>query len=142
MRMCEPFPDYLLCDTLWDFKGQDTYSSQAAFEVAVLRHHQEAGEWAPDIRPEEHWQPAAVILESPRVIVRYFYDSIGEEQIWQEVELVSDNGESFTAGELLYKLHNAAIRHMSCSGHHWFEGFELETATESRVPVYSLRLGS
>lgn len=140
--MTVPFPEYILCDTLWDFHEQYTFSSQAAFEEAVLRHHQEAEEYAPDIKPEECWQPTDVVLRSPRVVISYFSDPPGEGEVEHEAEFVSNNGESFTAGELLYKLHNAAVEQLRDSGHRWFEGFELDSIGEQGVPVYRLRLGS
>jgi hypothetical protein len=142
MPMREPFPKYVLCDTLWDFDGQPAYASQAAFEHAVFRHHQEAQQYAPEVSPEENWQPSAVAVQSGRVVVRYLSDPPSGEEVWHEVELPSSDGASFTSAELLYKLHNTAIERLCDNGHHWFEGFELEAVTDTGIPVYLLRLGS
>jgi len=135
------YPADILRDTLWDFHDQRVYLSQAAFEEAVQQYHLEAQTYAPEIRPEECWQPTAIVLKSPIVEIRYFSEPLGEE-VWHEVELVSDNGKWFTAGELLYKLHNAAVERLKGNSHRWFEGFELESVTDSGVPVYILVLGS
>jgi len=140
--MGQPFPEFVLADTLWDFARQGEYESRSSFEEAVRRYHAETHEYAPDIRPEENWQPAAVVLLSPRVVVRYFSDSGIDDELWHEIELVSDDEAGFEAGELLFKLHNAAIGQLRYNAHRWFEGLELATITEEGVPVYSLRLGS
>lgn len=139
--MSPEFPTDILRSALWDFYRQSVYSSQTAFEEAVCQHHRDAQEYAPEIRPEECWQPTAVVLKSPTVLIRFFSEPSGEE-MWHEVELASDNGKWFTAGELLYKLHNRAIERITHNSHRWFEGFELESVGDSGIPVYSLVLGS
>jgi hypothetical protein len=140
--MDDPLPNYVLCDTLWDFLDQDVYSSRALFEEAVRQYHLQIQKHAPDIHPEECWQPNAVVLRSPRVLIRYLSDSGIDEELWHEVELLSDNDKWFTAGELLFKLHNAAIAILRHNAHRWFEGLELSAITKEGVPRYSLRLGS
>jgi hypothetical protein len=140
--MTDPFPELVLADTLWDFAGQAEYASRPAFEEAVGRYHAGVQEYAPEIRPEENWQPGAIVLRAPRVIVHYFSDSGIDEESWHEVELVSDDTVGFRGGELLFKLHNAAIGQLRNNAHRWFEGLELSAITAEGAPVYDLRLGS
>jgi hypothetical protein len=138
----ESFPATILRGTLWDFAEQDLYSSRASFEDAVRQYHDRVLALAPDIPTEERWQPTAVVLRSPRVIIRLISDSGIDDRLWHEVELASDNSESFTGGELLFKLHNAAIGILRYNAHRWFERLDLSGMTSEGVPLYSLRLGS
>jgi hypothetical protein len=45
-------------------------------------------------------------------------------------------------GELLDKLHNAAVARLRDNHHQWFEGFELSAITEKGAPMCALLLGS
>jgi hypothetical protein len=138
----EAFPEHLLDETLWDFAGQPAFPSRTEFVAAVLLHHREAQEYAPDIRPEESWRPDHIALRCPRIVVRYYCDPPGEKPSWRETELASDDGSSFTDGELLYKLHNAIIEEVRDNGHRWFEGLEFEGLARAGIPVYRLIPGS
>jgi hypothetical protein len=140
--MDDPLPDLVLADTLWDFFRQEEYASQAAFEAAVHRYHLELQEGSPEIVPEEHWQPRAVVLRVPCVIIEFEAEATDGAADVCEVTLTSNDGRSFTAGELLFKLHNAAVARLRNNHHRWFEGFELSAITEDNVPVFALRLGS
>lgn len=115
--MAEAFPQYVLCDTLWDFAAQGPYRSREVFDAAVHSHHLEA-----EVSPEECWQPAALAMPSCRAVIRYFSDPPGEGELCHEVELSCDGVAGFTAGELLYKLHNAVIERVRGNWRHWFEG--------------------
>src|SRR5262249_24287498 len=136
------FPRLLVEETLWDFAGQPVFYSRAEFEAAIYRHLREIEEYAPEIRAEEHWRPKDIILNSSCVLVRYCYDAPGGELAWDNVQLSSDNGSSFSAGELLYKLHNAIIGNVRDSGHRYFEGLGFEEIVAGNVPVYCMILGS
>jgi hypothetical protein len=140
--MDEPIPDLVLADTLWDFANQEDYSSRKEFIDAVRRYHVQVQEYAPDINPAECWQPSAMVLSVQRVIVRFVSEPLNGPEEDCEVELLSDDGQAFTASELLYKLHNRAIGRLRDNHHRWFEGLELCAITEEGVPVYTLRLGS
>jgi hypothetical protein len=60
-----------------------------------------------------------------------------------EVELSADNGEAFTAEELLFKVHNAFVADLRGGDHVFFEGFTLsEHQEKGRPPLYNLDLGS
>ncbi|MEO2281031.1 hypothetical protein [Pseudoalteromonas pernae] len=66
----------------------------------------------------------------------------GESQIDKTVEIHSDNGISFTALEVLYKLHNSIVLDLDEIDHHFFEG--LIPLKESRVdsPKFKIWQGS
>ncbi len=135
------FAAYLLDGVQWDFLGEVPYASESEFEEAVGRcHQQELGH--PEPGEEEVWQPEAIVLHSPRIGIDYYTDPIGEPGAYHYVELLSDEGQWFSAGHLLFKLHNATIGRLTDSGHHWFEGLVLERVTEAGVPVYSMIPGS
>jgi hypothetical protein len=138
--MEDALPDVVLADTLWDFAHQQAYPSQATFEEAVRCYHVEVQEYAPKVAPDEAWQPHAVVLKVPCVIIEFQSEAPVAETC--EVTLTSNDRREFTAGELLFKLHNAAIERLRDNHHRWFEGLELSAITEENVPVYTLRLGS
>ncbi len=140
--MGEFIPDLVLADTLWDFAGQQAFESRAEFVEAVRRYHAVIQDYAPDISAEECWRPDEVVLGVPRVVVQFLSETPGRIEEDCEVELISDSGEAFTAGELLHKLHNAAVGRLRENHHRWFEGFQLSGITAEGVPVYNLRLGS
>jgi hypothetical protein len=134
------YPESLLSDTLWSFHGQRPYASLPAFVAAVRQHHISIQDYAPDIEPDESWQPDEMALRSPRAIIRYFWD-VGPEQVWAETEIAAD-GMAFSSGELFYKLHNAVVDRLCNSGHCEFEGLEYEGNADSGVPIYEMVLGS
>ena len=64
----------------------------------------------------------------------------GEEPL---LDFSADNGESFTAGELLFKLHHAIAGRFDLGDHVFFEGLMLERSPEEGgTPVYEMYLGS
>jgi hypothetical protein len=90
----------------------------------------------------EVWRPEDVVLHSARVRVSpdvawYLTDD------HPTVEFAADNGESFTAGELLFKVHNAFVGDLRRMDHKYFEGFTLdEDQGPGEPPLYNLDLGS
>ncbi|OWK39197.1 hypothetical protein FRUB_06279 [Fimbriiglobus ruber] len=67
----------------------------------------------------------------------------GKEQIEPVIMLEANNGESFTTGELLFKLHNALVEQLRKIDHHFFEGLSLAGwQPGGLMPLYQLRLGS
>src|SRR5262249_42738313 len=126
-----PFPPELLWGVSWTFRGPP-YADRAAFEEAVAEF--QGG--------DEDWRPEEVVLRCPRVRVSpdvawYLTDE------HPTVEFAADNGESFTAGELLWKVHNAFIVHLRQMDHQYFEGFSLSGHQQPCTPpLYDLDLGS
>src|SRR3954452_456966 len=93
------YPATLLQDVWWTFRGS-TFADQTAFAAAVQQ--------AQDPEYVDVWRPGEVVLHAPRVRVSpdiHWYLS----DVEPVAELTADNGESFTASELLYKIHNSFV---------------------------------
>jgi hypothetical protein len=126
-------------DIYWSFTGP-TFRSRSRFEEAVRRYHRELGH-------EDNWRPEELVLPCPRVRVRPdFWDDLDpEEAEGLIVELSADDGAGFTAGELLFKVHNAFMRRFAeaAGDYTFFEGFHLAKApTGDNPPLYDICLGS
>lgn len=127
-------PTSIMRDILWSFMG-DPMEDRDAFSEAVRQYHL-------NIRDEDVWEPDQVVLQCPEMRLQYRY--------WEEAEekeglltIQSDNGMSFTAVELLHKVHNAVVEQLREIDHHFFEGFSLlEQRTEGQSPLYRLSQGS
>jgi hypothetical protein len=134
----EPYPEHLLRGIRWDFAGQGAYNDRVAFEEAVHRHHE--AEADPGGRAEP-WRPGEVVLRWPRVLIGYDLLPAGEDEEEDQLADLSAHGEVFTAGELLFKLHNAVVEHLRDREQHQFEGLTFFMATEEGDPMYLLRQG-
>lgn len=128
------YPRELLDDVAWSFTGPPL-ASREAFVQAVADYYKEL-EWEPEWRPDE------VVLQAPRVRVTVeYWDDPGE----LEADLTADGEEGFTAGELLFKIHNAFAAQLSQGDHHFFEGLALvkaRGANPNEPPVYEVMTGS
>lgn len=124
----EPYPSELLRDVLWVFRGKP-FADRAAFDGAVAAAQSADGAWRPD----------EVVLRAGRVRVREdWYLSKGF-----TAELDADDGRSFTAGELLFKVHNCFVFKLRRLDHKYFEGLTLDKDQEpAGPPLYELNLGS
>ncbi len=126
-------PERLMKKVYWSFIG-DQFGDRAEFDRRVNQYQMDiAG---------SPWLPEEAVLHSPRIRVTYMCWQ-GDEQIEPVVEFASDNGDSFTAGELLYKLHNATVEQLREIDHHFFEGLDLHSSQQTgQTPLYVLRQGS
>ncbi len=147
----DAWPQELLRKADWRFWKEQTYDNRSDFNEAVRR-------WHARLKEDQRfgWHPDEVALSAPRVRVEYFgvipeleesddFDGYedGEDYAALVADLVSDNGRDFTAGELLYKLHNAAVRHLDSVDHCYMEGLRLKGEDPSSdVPVYQMIQGS
>jgi len=66
------------------------------------------GQYQIAIRKRGSWRGAELIIPAPRIAIQYTCWQ-GDEQIEPVITLFADNGESFTSGEILFKLHNAVF---------------------------------
>jgi hypothetical protein len=136
-------PEDVMSGVLWSF-NETRYADRAEFDAAVRKYHI-------DIREEDTWEPDEIVLVCPRVRITcdcYWEDDEGE----RVLELTSDNGTSFTAGELLFKVHHGLLEphkvgnsvvHSELGDHHFFEGLSLEgQPAEGETPRYEIDLGS
>jgi hypothetical protein len=92
------------------------------------------------------WIPDETVLAFPRLTVQYFYrDDEENDEIEEDFDLTADNNTGFTAGELLFKIHNQVIENLESEDHHFFEGLTLweeETGDDTGAPRYLLNQGS
>jgi uncharacterized protein (TIGR02996 family) len=129
-------PQRLLDGIYWSFIGEP-FATRADFDAAV-------GQSQVAIIEENNWNSGEIVLAHPRVWVRYMCWESGEQR-YPVLDLTSDNGEFFTAGELLFKIHNAVVRQLRKIDHHFFEGLVREQGKESvgdEPPRYRMRQGS
>lgn len=123
-----------LRDVCWSFVGAP-FADRAEFDAAVRQYQIR-------IRKRDSWRPDAVALPAGQVAIRYRCWQ-GDEQLETVVVLAADDGAAFTAGELLFKVHNAVVERLRDLDHHFFEGLVLDGwMPETGVPRYTLRQGS
>jgi hypothetical protein len=127
-----PLPPTLMQGVEWLFRGP-TFADRAAFEAAVTEFQNE--EWGSD------WRPGEVVLRAARVRVTPDADwFVGDDAV---VDLTADDGRAFTAGELLFKVHNTFVAGLRETNHQFFEGFTLSAGEGAGwPPLYTLELGS
>jgi hypothetical protein len=127
-------PERVMGEVLWSFNSAP-FADRAAFDARV-RQYQIM------IRKEDTWQPGRVVLPCGRIRLGYTCRQ-GGEQVFPVVELTSDDGTSFTAGELLFKVHNAVVEQVREIDHRYFEGLSLTgRPAPGEVPLYHLLQGS
>jgi hypothetical protein len=127
-------PERVLNGVCRSFIGSP-FSSRAVFDSKVRQYQI-------DICKKDTWRPDQVVIPCPciRVVYRCWER---DEQIEPVIELASENGESFTAGDLLFQLHNAVVEHLREIDHHFLEGLVLHSRqVDGKPPLYVLRQGS
>jgi hypothetical protein len=86
------------------------------------------------------------ILQTDKVAIQYeYWDKSIEDIIEPDFLLTANNGEFFTADELLFKIHNYVHEKLKEDDHHFFEGLELwtgENPNYPHIPLYFLQQGS
>jgi hypothetical protein len=128
-------PSRIMSDILWAFHGQ-TFKTQKEFEEAVRDYHVRI------VKSDERWRPSEIALERGKVSVQY-HCWRKDEDVEPTVSLESDNGTSFTHGELLFKIHNAVVDDLKFMDHSFFEGLSLhKQPARGAAPLYFLSLGS
>jgi hypothetical protein len=127
-------PEQVLHGLCWSFRGGE-YTDRAAFDKEVKQHQI-------DILERDTWFPDEVVIPCHQIRVVYTYWQ-GEEHLDGVVELTSDGVEGFSAGELLFKLHNAVVGPLRENDHCFFEGLSLYFhQTPVKAPLYILHQGS
>lgn len=126
--MSKEFPKDLLGDVYWSFGGK-VFETEAEFNKEIRQYQI-------DIKKKDDWQPEKIVLKSPLVKVIYEYWEEDDEVV-KTVEISADNGEYFSAGELLFKIHNLVTENLRGMDHCFFEGLSL-----NKPPTYWLSLGS
>jgi hypothetical protein len=128
-------PRELMREVLWTFIGP-RIERLDVFCAEVRQYHLDIA------HTDEAWRPDEVVLARPRVQVLYRCWR-GQRQVEPVVKIAAQDGVRFTAGELLWRVHNAVRHDLHDMDRHFFEGFTyLEPGTPGDGPVYSIRLGS
>ena len=129
------FPCEILNETLWSFVD-GPFEDQSAFSEEVRQYQI-------DITGEDEWKPELIVIPVPRIQIAYEYWNEDGGQIEDVFELDSQNGNAFTALDLLFQLHNAVVEKVCDDDHHFFEGLTLDAeARTGDIPRYLLNLGS
>lgn len=134
------YPRELLKDVCWCF-SRPKFRSRARFEQACRRYYRQLG-W------DFNWRPEELVLPCPRVRVRpNFWDDYvpPEEEERFITELTADNSSGFTAGELLFKVHNVFLQRWEedAGDYVYFEGLSLvKPAAGGSPPLYDIDIGS
>ena len=98
--MAVELPLKVMRDVLWSFIGPP-FASREEFDTEV-------GQYQIAIRKRGSWRGDKDIIPAPRIAIQYTCWQ-GDEQIEPVITLFADNGESFTSGEIVFKLHNAVF---------------------------------
>ncbi len=136
------YPEILFKDIYWTF-WEPSYNNQDDFQEAFKTYHKSIGYKGK--YPPIKWNE--VCITASKVILQYviFPSNDNEEIAEPQVELLADNGTSFTPKELLFKMHNSLREKLENEDHHFFEGLTFSTDQDPNYkgfPVYFVDLGS
>ena len=124
----------VLEDVCWSFSGAK-FADRSTFESELV-------EYQKDIREIDAWDPSELVILAPKIRVQYMCWE-GDDQIEPIITLTAENGIAFSAGELMFVLHNAVVEQLNEIDHHFFEGLLLSREKEDgKPPLYSLQQGS
>ncbi|MDR2144967.1 MAG: hypothetical protein LBE91_00705 [Tannerella sp.] len=130
------YPKELMTNVYWGFYG-GKYESLTKFVQAVNEYHRKLG---------KEWNPDETVLACTKITVQYsFWDEEEEEEMEEDFNLIADSYSGFSAGDLLYKIHNQVVEKLEDDDHHFFEGLTLwegENYNDPNVPLYFLNQGS
>jgi hypothetical protein len=133
------YPKELLKDIYWAFSNGQ-YANQNEFETAIKTYHKEIVGGGLPVNLN------TVLFESPKLVIQYdMYNE--EEEDYDELQelLVAENGNNFTAGELLYKIHKHIGSKLEDDDNCYFEGLLFATIEDPDypdIPVYFLITGT
>lgn len=129
------YPQEIMPNVYWGFYG-GKYRTLEAFVEEVKRYNEDFG-----IR----WNPDETVFEGAALTVQFAYwDEEDDEETEEDFDLHADKG-AFTAGELLFKIHNHVVEKLEDDDRHFFEGLTLwegEDYANSKTPLYFLNQGS
>ena len=128
------YPKELMTGIYWGFWG-GKYNSQEEFVHSVTAYNKELG--------LKKWNANDTVLASSKATILYSYwDYDIDEEVEEVIELEADNETGFTAGELLYKVHNQVVEKLENESHHIFEGFLLgQNESTLNQPFYFIKQG-
>ena len=123
------YPEELMTNVYWGFYG-NKFNSLEKFTQEVISYNNEC---------ENEWIPTEIVLDCPVVTIQYSHWKNEEEIVEDYVDLAADNQSNFTAGELLYKIHNQVVDVLKEENHQFFEGLTLlkeEKGKKTNPPTY------
>jgi len=129
-QFSENFPDFLM-DEYPFLLGTFDFNTYAAFENDMKDRY---GAFGMDLDQ--------IVFNHPRIKIEYFYSQYGRTTDSAGFVLHADNKESFTAGELIYKINHHTYANLKDNEHIFFEGLEYLSIDEDGVPVYCIAQGS
>ena len=121
-------------NVLWSFYG-GKYETEEKFTKALVEYNLKINKM--------EWNPNEIVVENKQVIISYAYETANNENVCEEIRL-SAAGNAFTAGELLFKIHNQVVENLEILDYHFFEGL-IDNGTHEKyphIPFYYLNLGS
>jgi hypothetical protein len=134
------FPKQIMPDVIWVFDGKP-FASEAECTAAITEYHDDIYK-----RMKKRgiaWDPRELVLKSPRVKIRHErWDDDEEGDAETVIELSASNPAGFTAGELMFKMHNAVVEYLRDMDHKYYEGLVLDDDAAGSVPLYEIMLGS
>jgi hypothetical protein len=139
--MNKNLPERIMGDIYWTFAKDVQYPNVASFVEDVRKYYDALSQ-------DEYYDFDQVVLNIPTVQIQYLYNEFDEEEDdYVEIEPIvtfqSANKKHFTAGELLFNIHNEVASKMADTPAHFFEGFLLyEESADKAVPLYFLTCGS
>jgi hypothetical protein len=125
---------FMMENILWSFTGGKR-GTQEQFVEELVRYNLETD--GREIDPDE------IVETGQEIIITFAYEEDGEQKDG-EFRLTADCGNGFTAGELLYKIHNRVVEHLEVLDYHLFRGLP-DNGTHDEypgIPFYYLNLGS
>ena len=117
------YPKQLMSEVYWGFYG-GRYNSREEFIQEVTEYNKELN---------KEWNPNETVLNCPNVTIQYSYWNNDKNNIEEiDFDLGADNPSGFTAGELLYKIHNQVVNILEDDDFRFFEGLTLWKRKRSR----------
>jgi hypothetical protein len=135
-----PFPKEIMPDVIWVFDGKP-FATESDCTAAVTGYHEDI--YKRMNKRGVAWDPQKLVLKSTRVKIRHErWDDDEEGEGESVIELSTRNSTGFTAGELMFKMHNAVVEYLRDMDHKFYEGLELDEDASGDIPLYEIMLGS
>ena len=140
-------------DTARFFNSKNTETTKAEAN-ADQKQILEGVNWSFVGQPFEHFNEFETCLIKDRIQlsnevvlihskIKIVCELVDEKDLDQKIEcvIIADNNQSFSAKELLFKIHNEMVAELANNDYHFFEGLTLLTEND-KLPVYMLNLGN
>jgi len=128
------YPKQVLQDIYWAYR-EPTFDTIEDFVTEIKHYYKTITNTKLAIDLDE------ILFNFPKVRIQYVKYNDGDVDEPQ-VDLEADNGTSFSAKELLYKLHNEVGVNLFEDDNCYFEGLTFADIDDDDIPVYFLDTGS